>query len=158
MAGPRPGSRILQARAQPSSPGFQYFSVCLRGLRSLPSTINQRPSCKVWMRCSLGMDHFRPRGGRAVPAILTCSTTSLLVTSPPLLALPPQVPRISPRISLQCLDRRHNKPHAASRTANWVQAPFVQHRAGDIIPCIESLRTPFVRSLSVFYLRTPPRA
>jgi len=40
------------------------------------------------MRCSLGMDHFRPRDGCAVPAIPTCSTTSLLVTSPPLLALP----------------------------------------------------------------------
>ena len=92
LAGPRPGSRILQARAQPSSPGFQYFSMCLRGLRSLPSTINQRSSMPL---------HWPPvRYGCAVASewttfnhvtamlclqsrVLMCSTTSLLVTSPP---------------------------------------------------------------------------
>jgi len=104
----------------------------------------QRSPCKVGDCASLGFGSFRPRDG-----LNTCNLTHWY--SPCMHASSPHLSlclhRLVFLISLsspyvdtshiescyrQCLDHQYNKPCATSRTVNWVQAPFVQHRAGDI--------------------------
>ena len=127
LAGPRPGSRILQARAQPSSSGFQYFSMCLRGLRSLPSTINQQSSMPphwppVRYGCAVASEWTTFDHVTAVLCLQSRRVQQLPCLShrPPLLALPLKSPesRLASRYNAWIADTTSHTPPQGRRTGS----------------------------------------